>query len=60
MVERLYKLPKVIELTTLSRPTIYRHIAKGTFPAPVKITEGRVAWRRAEVDAWIEERVHPA
>ncbi len=36
---------------------IYRLIAKGEFPAPVKIGIRAVAWPSNEVDAWIAEKI---
>jgi prophage regulatory protein len=51
--ERLVSLTPVCESTGLSRSTIYRLIANGDFPKPVKISKGRVAWREREVLAWL-------
>ncbi len=56
MATRLLHLRSVIELTSLSRTTIYRLQARGAFPASVPLG-GRVAWVEAEVEAWCLERV---
>lgn len=50
----MLKLQQVVELTTLSYPTIYRLMAKNLFPRPVKIGGRRVAWRKTDIDAFIE------
>jgi len=42
-------LPAVLEKTSLSRPTIYRLIQKGVFPAPRKIGTKSV-WDEDAVD----------
>ena len=46
-------LPAVLEKTSLSRPTIYRLIKKGQFPAPRKIGTKSV-WDEDAVDRWLE------
>jgi prophage regulatory protein len=57
------RLQTVIQVTGLSRSTIYRMVASGTFPAPVQVGLRAVAWRWADLDRWIESRhsalVHP-
>lgn len=49
----LERLPSVKARTGLSRSEIYRRIATGTFPAPVKLGERASAWNAAEVDGFI-------
>lgn len=34
----------------------WRGAKNGTFPAPVKLSEARIAWRRDEVEKWLAER----
>jgi prophage regulatory protein len=53
----LMKLPQVMEITTLSRSTIYSWIKAGSFPAPIKLGPRSVAWLKEEVDAWVTARV---
>jgi len=50
---RLLKEEEVCDRTTLSRSVLWRKVKAGTFPAPVKINGGRVAWYEHEVQAWI-------
>jgi prophage regulatory protein len=50
--EELIDIATVCRRISLSRPTIYRQIASGNFPTPLKI--GRAArWRGEAIDAWI-------
>lgn len=56
--DRLIRLPEVIHLTGMSRPSIYRMVAAGSFPAPIKLSERSSAWVHAEVQAWIGKRVN--
>ncbi|MCE8050270.1 AlpA family transcriptional regulator [Halomonas daqingensis] len=57
--KRLLKRPEVREKTSLSDSELYRQIAVGSFPRPIRLTpNGRaVAWLESEVDAWIESRL---
>lgn len=54
--EKLLQQKNVTQVTSCSRATIYRGVRAGTFPAPVRITERRVAWRESDVQAWIKSR----
>ena len=57
-MQRLLRLPKVIERTALGRSTIYDLMEKGVFPRPIKITGARQnAWVADEIDAYIEARI---
>jgi prophage regulatory protein len=53
----LERLPQVKARTGLSRSEIYRRIAIGDFPAPVKLGQRASAWSKHEVDAWISQRI---
>jgi prophage regulatory protein len=46
----------VMELTTYSRPSIYRLISQGRFPVPLKLGGGKIAFREAEILDWLESR----
>ena len=52
----LLRIDEVTALCALSRPTIYRMMAEGRFPRQVQLGSRAVRWRRADVEAWIEER----
>ncbi len=53
----LQRLPTVRARTGLSRSELYRKVALGNFPAPVKLGERASAWNAAEVDQWIADRI---
>ncbi|MDE2270834.1 MAG: AlpA family transcriptional regulator [Xanthomonadaceae bacterium] len=53
----LLRLPQVRAQTGLSRSELYRRIAVGSFPAPIKIGERASAWSSAEIEHWIAERI---
>ena len=50
---RLIKLKEVIDVTGLSRSSIYRFISEETFPKPVPLGGRSVAWVESEVNDWI-------
>lgn len=50
---RLLSIRQVVQTTSLCRATIYNYVAAGTFPKPVQVGPGRVAWVQHEVEAWI-------
>lgn len=54
------RIKQVAETTGLSKSSVYDLIKNGDFPRPVKISEHRSGWVKAEVDAWsrklVEER----
>jgi prophage regulatory protein len=54
--EMLLRVDTVGSITGLSTPTIYRLMAKGEFPRPLKITGYARAWRMTEIMAWIDSR----
>jgi prophage regulatory protein len=49
---QLWKLSEVTRATSLGRSTIYRKISEGTFPAPLKLSEGCVRWDAADLQTW--------
>lgn len=40
----------------LSRPTVWRMVRVGKFPAPIEISKGRRAWDVNDVHAWLASR----
>jgi predicted DNA-binding transcriptional regulator AlpA/predicted XRE-type DNA-binding protein len=45
----------VEKMTSLDITTIYRKMAAGTFPQPVKVGRRRVAWRTADIMRWQQD-----
>lgn len=52
----LARLPVVLKVTGLGRSTIYRWIADGSFPPPVRLGPRAVAWRWSDLDRWTQSR----
>lgn len=53
----LISLNDAAKLTSLSRTMLNRYRAEGRFPAAVPRGERRVAFVRAEVVAWVEDKI---
>lgn len=50
--------PKAVcERVALSRATLDRLVAAGKFPTPIRLTERRLAFNAADVEAWMQEKV---
>jgi Predicted transcriptional regulator len=50
---RMMRINEVMDITGLSRATLYRKIAAGTFPSQHKIAARCCGWRANEVDLWL-------
>jgi prophage regulatory protein len=51
--DRIIRLNTVLSRTGLSRSTIYRKIAEGTFPPQLKISINGAGWHESEINRWI-------
>ena len=56
-LDRIVRLKTVLSRTGLSRSTIYRKIADGTFPAQLKISTNGTGWHESDIDRWIADPV---
>jgi prophage regulatory protein len=55
--DRIIRLKTVIFRTGLSRSTIYRKIAEGTFPTQIKISTNGTGWNESDINHWIADPV---
>ena len=55
--DRIIRLKTVLARTGLSRSTLYRKIADGTFPAQIRISIHGAGWRESAVNHWIADPV---
>jgi prophage regulatory protein len=53
--DRIVRMKTVLARTGLSRSTIYRKIAEGTFPPRLKISVNGAGWRETDIDSWIAD-----
>lgn len=50
-----YRMREVLRLAALSRSSLYRRIASGTFPAPVSSGGAAKGWRRRDLEQWEQD-----
>lgn len=55
--DRIIRLKTVLDRTGLSRSTVYRKIAEGTFPSQVRISVHGAGWRESAINRWIADPV---
>jgi prophage regulatory protein len=48
--------PERRRLVPLSDTTVWRMERHGKFPRRIAISDKRVAWRRSEIEAWLQRR----
>lgn len=53
--------PKAVcDKIALSRATLDRMVAAGKFPAPIRLTERRIAYSESAVESWMAEKSEAA
>lgn len=56
MSDVLLRRKEVLEIMRFSNTRLYRMIANGSFPPPLKLPGTRViAWRKSDLENWIKE-----
>jgi prophage regulatory protein len=51
--DRILRIKTVLQLTGLSRSTLYRKVQRGEFPKQIKLSERCAGWRQSAVNAWM-------
>lgn len=55
--DRMIRLPEVMDITSFSRPQIYKLISKGVFPRQYRLSHKVAAWKESEIRAWVDSVV---
>jgi prophage regulatory protein len=55
--DRIVRLKTVLARIALSRATIYRKIAEGTFPPQIRISSKGAGWRESDINCWIADPI---
>jgi prophage regulatory protein len=55
-LDRLLAMAAVRAIIPYSKAQIYRKVADGSFPAPMKLGKARVAWRQSDIARWMADR----
>lgn len=53
----LFRARQVAAREGVSEPTIWRWVANGKFPKPIKISEGVTAWHLTDLMNWEKSRM---
>lgn len=56
-LRRFLRRATVQDVTGLPESSLYRLIADGKFPKPIKLSEHRVAWLEDDIANWQAERL---
>jgi prophage regulatory protein len=59
-LDPLLREAEVEVITSLSKTTRWRKIKAGEFPAPIKISARRCAWRKSDIASWLATKTAPA
>lgn len=57
MTQKIVRLPSVMEVTGLSRSTIYKMISEQRFPTSVRLGQRSVGWLETDIAEWVESRI---
>lgn len=57
MNSEFIRLPEVLYLTGLGKTSIYKLMSSNTFPKPTSFGARRIAWKRSDIQFWIENRI---
>ena len=55
ITNRLLRLRDVLELTGLSRSSLYQRMNDGRFPPAVRVGDRAIRWRGADIQAWQDQ-----
>lgn len=55
--DRIIRMKTVLARTGLSKSTVYRKIAEGTFPRQVRISANGAGWHESEINRWVADPV---
>lgn len=53
----IVRMPDVVVMTGLSKPSVYRTMKAGTFPRRIRLSPGAVGWLRTEIEQWAVDRM---
>ena len=56
MATQILRGPAVMEMTGLSRTSIWRRERRGDFPRRIRLGPNSVGWMSDEVTAWVERQ----
>lgn len=55
-VEQIIRRPEALRMVGISKSVLYRLIAEGSFPRPVRLSKNSVGWKLSAIQEWIASR----
>jgi prophage regulatory protein len=56
MVNKIYRVKEVCEMTGLPVSTLYAKMLNKEFPRPIKLGRRSVGWRSRDIEQWLKSR----
>ena len=53
-MDKLLRLPQVMELTGLAKSTVWKWVKEGKLPEPTKLSPRVSVWKQSEIQAFID------
>lgn len=57
---KILTLREVLDITKVSRSTLYQMLDRDEFPRPMKLGERKNGWTDAQIEEWIAQRAKAA
>jgi predicted DNA-binding transcriptional regulator AlpA len=54
IIDRLLRLPKVLEILPVSKSHFWQGIKEGRYPAPIKLSKRVTCWRESDIRALVD------
>ena len=55
---KILRIKSVLEITGLSRSTIYQSIKQGTFPKQISLSARSVGWTSVSIEEWLNSKIN--
>jgi prophage regulatory protein len=55
-LDPIIRIPLLTKILSISRTSIYRMVARGEFPPPIRLTSRSIGWRKSVVKTWVNLR----
>jgi len=52
----ILSMSDVVQITGMSRATIYALMSRGTFPQAAKVGVRRIGWKTSQIKGWMDQR----
>jgi prophage regulatory protein len=53
--DRLLSVKEVVQITSMSKSSIYARIREGTFPARIQLGHRTSRWKASEIQNWLNQ-----